>query len=212
MAAYVRDGYGAFCQPKFECGCCEMLVFRVCRVRQNIYVFSLYRNPDLDDWIFDFLLASMPAVQAEDVRASFLFVGHLNGHHQEWLGSTTTNSHEVAAFDFTTVSGCIQLVVGPTHACGGTLDLLMTDVPDLVRVAVVAPIGIAPLCRESFRWLKRFQTCVSQKVFLKHQVNWNTVFGAIQDLTWQNIRLADNPVEVLNEPEVRFINSLQVIE
>ena len=26
MAAYVRDGFGAFCQPKFECGCCEMLV------------------------------------------------------------------------------------------------------------------------------------------------------------------------------------------
>ena len=26
MAAYVRDGYGAFFHPKFECGCCEMLV------------------------------------------------------------------------------------------------------------------------------------------------------------------------------------------
>ena len=26
MAAYVRDGYGAFRQPKFECGCCEMLL------------------------------------------------------------------------------------------------------------------------------------------------------------------------------------------
>ena len=24
MAAYVRDGYGAFHQPKFEGGCCEM--------------------------------------------------------------------------------------------------------------------------------------------------------------------------------------------
>ena len=33
MAAYVRDGYGAYRQPKFECGCCEMLVFRVCGVR-----------------------------------------------------------------------------------------------------------------------------------------------------------------------------------
>ena len=33
------------------------------------------------------------------------------------------------------------MVVGPTHARGGTLDLLMTDVPDLVRVAVAAPIG-----------------------------------------------------------------------
>ena len=46
-AAYVRDGYGAFGKPKFECGCCEILVFRVRGVRQNLYVFSLYRNPDL---------------------------------------------------------------------------------------------------------------------------------------------------------------------
>ena len=66
------------------------------------------------------LLASMAAVQAEDDLASFLFVGDLNGHHQEWLGSMTTNHHGVAAFDFATVSGCNQLVVGPTHARGGT--------------------------------------------------------------------------------------------
>ena len=82
MAAYVRDGYGAFRQPKFECGCCEILVFRVRCVRQNLYVFSLYRNPDLDDRIFYCLLTSMAAVQAEDVRTSFLFVCDLNGHHQ----------------------------------------------------------------------------------------------------------------------------------
>ena len=130
MAAYVRDGYGAFRQLKFECGCCEMLVFMGCGMRQNLYVYSLYRNPDQDDRILDCLLASMAAVQAEDVRASFLFVGNLNGHRQEWLGSTTTNRHRVAAFDFATVSGCDQLVVGKTHARGGTLDLLMTAVPD----------------------------------------------------------------------------------
>ena len=40
---------------------------------------------------------------------------------------------------------------------------------------------------------------VSRKVFLKHQVNWNTVGGAIRDLPWRNIWLADNPVEILNE-------------
>ena len=83
----------------------------------------------------------MASVQAEDARASYLFVRDLNGHHQEWLGSMTMNSHGVAAFDFATVSSCDQLAVGPTHACGGTLDLLMTDVPDLVLVAVVAQIG-----------------------------------------------------------------------
>ena len=110
-------------------------------MRQNLYVYSLYRHTDLDHRILDCLLASMVAVQAENVSASFLFLGDLNGHHQEWLGSTTTNRHGVAAFDFATVSGCDQFFVGPTHARSGTLDLLMTDVPDLVPVAVVAPIG-----------------------------------------------------------------------
>ena len=41
--------------------------------------------------------------------------------------------------------------------------------------------------------------CVSRKVFPKHQVNWNTVCGAIRELPWRNIWLSDNPVEVLNE-------------
>ena len=78
---------------------------------------------------------------AADERASFLFVSDLNGYHQEWLGSTTTNHHGAAASDFATEHGCDQLIVGPTHAHCGTLDLLMTDVPVLVRVAVVATIG-----------------------------------------------------------------------
>ena len=82
-------------------------------------MMSLNRNSDLEDRIFDSLLTSIAAVQAEDVRAYFLFVCDLNGHHQEWLGSTTTNCHGVAALDFATVSGCDQLLVGPTHARGG---------------------------------------------------------------------------------------------
>ena len=89
-------------------------------------------------------------------------MGDLNGHHQEWLGSTTTNRHGVAAFDFATVWGSDQLVVGLNHARGGTLDLLMTAVPDLGRVSVVAPIGNSDHSSLSaaFRWLRLFQTCV----------------------------------------------------
>ena len=60
-----------------------MVVFRDCGVRQYLCVYSIYRNPDLDDRIFYCLLPSMAAVQAENVRASFLFVGDLNDHHQE---------------------------------------------------------------------------------------------------------------------------------
>ena len=47
----------------------------------------------------------------------------MKSHHQELLGSKTQIRNGVAAFDFATVSGCDQLVVGPTHARGGTFDL-----------------------------------------------------------------------------------------
>ena len=66
---------------------------------------------------------------------------HFNSHHQERLNSITMNRHGVAVFDFATVSGCDQLVIGPTHARGGTLDLLITDVPDQVRCSILSPMG-----------------------------------------------------------------------
>ena len=114
----------------------------------------------------------------------------------------TTNHHGVAAFDFTTVSGCDQLVVSPTHARGRTLDLLMTNVPDLVRVAVVALIGNSDHSSLS-AVISMAQVvpnlCVSRKVFLKHQVNWNTICGGIGELPWCNIWVSVNSVEVLNE-------------
>ena len=130
-------------------------------------MFSLHLNPDHDDGIYESLQTALSAVQAVDVLASFLFIGDLNGHHQEWLGSTTMkNRHGVAPLDFTTVSRCDQLVNGITHARGGTLDLLMTDVPDLVRVAIVAPLRSSDHSSLSagsfitFRWHRLFLTCM----------------------------------------------------
>ena len=98
-----------------------------------------------------------------------------NGHHQVWLGSATANRHSVAVFDLATLSGCDQLVVGPTHT-------RMVDHLTSCSMALAIP-----------------NLCFCMKVFLKHQVNWNTVGGARQDLPSCNIRSADNHVEVLNE-------------
>ena len=126
MVVYVRDAYGAFRELMFECECCEMLISMACGVRQNFYGISIYSNSDLDDRICECLLTSMPAMQAEDVLGFFLFVCDLNGHHPVWFCFTTTNRYGVAAFDFATVTGCDPLVVGPTHARGGTVDLLMS--------------------------------------------------------------------------------------
>ena len=83
-----------------------------------------------------------------------------------------------------------------------TLDLRMTDVPDLVWVAIVAQRGNSDHSSLS-AVISMAQAvpnlCVSRKVFLKHQVNSNTVCGAIRELPWHNIWLSDKPVEVLNE-------------
>ena len=72
------------------------------------------------------------------------------------------NRHGVAAFDFATVTCCDQLVVDPTHTRGGTLDLLMNDVLDIVLVAVVAPIDISDYSFLSavIPMVQAFQTCV----------------------------------------------------
>ena len=88
------------------------------------------------------------------------------------------------------LSGCDQLVVGPTHARGGTLDL-MTDVPDLVWVSVVAPIGNSDHS-SLLAVISMAQAvpnlCVSRKVFVKHQVNWNTVCVSVfTNILYENI-------------------------
>ena len=90
----------------------------------------------------------------------------------------------------------------PTRARGGTLGLLMTDVPDLVQVAVVAPIGnLDHSSRSAVISMSQAvpNLCVTWKASLKHQVNWNTVWSAIQNPPWRNIWHVNNPVEVLNE-------------
>ena len=106
------------------------------------------------------------------------------------MGSITINRHGAATFDFATVSCCDQLVVGATHERDETINLLMADVPDLVRVTVAAPIGNSDHSSLS-ALISMAQAvpnmCVSNEVFLKHQVNWNTVCGAIKDLLWRNI-------------------------
>ena len=163
-------------------------------------MFSLYCNPDLDDCIYKCLLTVMAAMQAVDVRASFLFMGDLDGHHQEWLCSTSTNCHGVGALDFATVSGCDQLVNGPTHRHGKT-HLLISDVTDLVRVAVVAPLGCSDHSSLSTA-ISMAQTVTnlyfSRRVLLKHRVYFTAVYNAIGEMRWRTIWSADNPVERLN--------------
>ena len=85
--------FSAYAQRGYECGCCEMLVIRICSSSYKCCVFGAYRNLDLFCNIFHCLLTAMAKVQSVNGNLYFLFVGHVNAHHEKWLGSSTTNSH-----------------------------------------------------------------------------------------------------------------------
>ena len=77
---------------------------------------------------------------------------------------------------------------------------MMTDVPDLVRVAVEAPISSSDHSSLSIA-ISLAQAipnmCVSRRVLLKHRVNWSAVCDEIGVLPWRRVWTADNPVEIL---------------
>ena len=64
--------------------------------------------------------------------AKVLFIGDVNAHHEECIGSSMTNLHGRAARDSASSSGCEQLITEPTHTDIGVLNLVLTDVPDIV--------------------------------------------------------------------------------
>ena len=140
LSAYVRDGYRAFCLPKLEFGCSKSLYlgFVVGDITPMRLVFTTtltLTTGFMTVYQHQWLLWRLR------MCGLFLFVGDFNCHHRKCFGSTVTNRHGVVTFDFATVTGGNQLGGSLTHARGGSLVRTMTDVPVLLWVAVVAPIG-----------------------------------------------------------------------
>ena len=200
-ALYIREGVTATRQLCYECKCHEMMVVRICGNVSNIYVFAVYRNPGLDDSLYDCLLRAMHEVQGLDRKAAFIVLGDVNAHHVEWLGSSLTDRHGVAALDFCSLAGLQQLVNSPTHAGGNRLDLVMTDVPDVIDVSVSAPLGSSDHCFLSVcarvHQIVHDHT-ITRHVLLKHSVNWDSVREAVKEFSWSTIVKADDPVDYLN--------------
>ena len=202
LALYVRDGVSITRMLQYECRCCEMMVVRLCSTRQNFYLICVYRSPNTDDRIYDCLLSSMGQIQSLDRKAVFCFLGDFNAHHKDYLGSPRTDGHGKNLWDFATNSDCTQLVTGPTHRGGGTLDLVLTNVPDLCRVTTNGPIGNSDHSSISTTILTHQHVpnfCVSKTVYQKSRIAWDSVRDAFTNLPWSEVIGSDHPVTLLNQ-------------
>ena len=119
LALYIRSGLAVSRQSRCECDCCEVMVAKVASSRINFYMFIVYRSPATNDRVFDCILGTMSRIQSEDPKSAFCFVGDLNCHHSDCLGSNRTDSYGAAALDFGTLMNCALMVWGPTHRAGG---------------------------------------------------------------------------------------------
>ena len=141
---------------------------------------------------------SMARVQSVDDKSVFVFVFDANAHHSEWFWLVSpTYRHRRDALDFCNLSGCEQLVCGPTHIAGNRLDLVMTDEPDIVDVVGGTPLGTSDHCFVSC--VLRVEQSVPEynvrsTVILKHRTNWDSVRSAVRSFTWRTILNSADPL------------------
>ncbi|XP_026318656.1 ionotropic receptor 75a-like [Hyposmocoma kahamanoa] len=88
----------------------------------------------------DEILQQLPSVEV-------LILGDFNAHHMEWLGSARTDYTGRAVRDFAAAYDLTQLVDGQTRVpdieghTPGLLDLMLTSLPDGIRVSCHACLG-----------------------------------------------------------------------
>ena len=97
------------------------------------------------------------------------------------------------ALNFCNLPGCKHLVRCPTHIACNRLDLVMTNVPDIVD----NPLGTSDHC------FIGHELCVEQSVpehnvrstaFLMHRTNWGSICSAVRSFTWSTILKSANPL------------------
>ena len=172
------------------CTCHEFQVIKAYSLPNNSYIFSLHRNPDLDDSIYNCVLSSINDIQELNRKSSFIFAGDLNAHHQECFKSMSpTDRYGITAFNFTNLSGCTQLFKELTHKLDKFLNLLLTDVPGEVHPLIDPPLG------NSFSFsvkmgFKILNITFSQKLHLKLRVNWPLVDEDLRNFNCSVIKIA----------------------
>ena len=180
MALYVREGFRSFRYSKMECSCQESYMFRICNRINNFYVYALYCGQGtMVHSMTVSLTLWFRCNQLMKRRSLSLLVMPMLITLRGYSQSLILIDMVVMLLIFCTLSGCEQLVRCPTHIAGNRLDLVMTNVPDIVDVIVGTLLSISDHCFVSY--VLRVEQSVPEykvrsTVFLKYRTNWDSVW------------------------------------
>ena len=104
--------------------------------------------------------------------------------------------------DICNLSSCEQLVRCPTHIAGNRVDIVMTDVPDIVDVFVDTPLGTSDHCFVSCvllveQYVPEYN--IRCTIFLQHRTNCDNVRCAVRSFTWSTILTSTDPLDAFDQ-------------
>ena len=192
--------------------------FTVTLHSQKLLIGAVYRPPSASSDIFDYLdTETLPTMTAFGAH-SVMLVGDFNVHHEDWLGSRTTDAAGRRALQLASCLGLEQIVVTPTRG-DQILDLIMTDLPAVATTS--ANLGtsdhnpvLVRLDLPAYR-----DKPYKRKVWQYDKANYWGMRGFISRTDWRKVFCEEDPenicvqiTEIIQNAMEQFIPSKTVIK
>ena len=132
---------------------------------------------------------SITSLQSEiDMHGSnalgILLAGDINVHHSRWLGSSCTTAAGEALRGIAADRSLMQLVRGPTHEHGNRLDLVLTSMPDIAKVAVGPRITDHHIVVARLQLQVPKAESIDRRVHSYKHADWDLLVASIEEDEW----------------------------
>ncbi|XP_019618294.1 PREDICTED: ATP-binding cassette sub-family A member 1-like [Branchiostoma belcheri] len=132
IVVYCLEGIAIFHDKDQDPLDLELMWFTVALKSYKLLVAAVYRPPssnsDIIDYLDNSILSKLTAFSAQSV----VLLGDFNVHHQNWLGSRTTDAAGRLLLELSNSFGLKQIVTEPTRE-SQILDLVLTDLPSSAK-------------------------------------------------------------------------------
>ena len=123
-------------------------------------IATCYHTGDMKDQNHNIIDTNLKALAEK--YGKFILVGDINLPSVNWNQQSSSNGLETKFINSFNDVGFEQLILGPTHKLGNTLDLLLTTCPHLITGLKIDPL---PICGSSDHSTTTFN--ISKKAYLR---------------------------------------------